>query len=66
MATLKENKNYWDGKYDWQERGDDWSRAWGGPHMQWYGTIYPRIKAHLPTKRILEIACGFGRWPHFL
>jgi len=66
MATLKENKNYWDGKYDWQERGDDWSRAWGGPHMQWYGTIYPRIKAHLPTKRILEIACGFGRWTHFL
>lgn len=34
--------------------------------MQWYGTILPRIKAHVPTQSILEIACGFGRWTQYL
>ncbi len=34
--------------------------------MQWYGTILPRIKAHVPAGNILEIACGFGRWTQYL
>jgi SAM-dependent methyltransferase len=34
--------------------------------MQWYGTIFPRIKSHVPTNRILEIACGYGRWTQYL
>ena len=34
--------------------------------MQWHGTIFPRIKPHVPTSRILEIACGYGRWTQYL
>lgn len=34
--------------------------------MQWYGALVPRIHAFLPTDTILEIACGHGRWTHFL
>lgn len=34
--------------------------------MQWYGAIFPRIKSHVPTNRILEIACGHGRWTQYL
>lgn len=34
--------------------------------MQWYGTIFPRIQSHVPTDRILEIACGYGRWTQYL
>ena len=34
--------------------------------MQWYGTILPRIKSHVPTNRILEIGCGYGRWTQYL
>lgn len=34
--------------------------------MQWYGAILPRIQRFVPTKNILEIASGFGRWTCFL
>ncbi len=34
--------------------------------MQWYGTILPRIQSHVPANRILEIACGYGRWTQYL
>jgi len=34
--------------------------------MQWYWTILPRIKKHLPCETILEIGPGFGRWTHYL
>lgn len=66
MPTVENNKTIWDGNYDWTKRGDEWSAPWGGPSMQWYGTIFPRIKSHVPTNRILEIACGFGRWTQYL
>ncbi len=66
MPTILDNKQTWDGSYNWKDRGDEWSENWGGPFMQWYGTIFPRIKTHVPTKRILEIACGYGRWTQYL
>lgn len=67
MATLEENKIVWDGKYDWPQQGDEWSSPWGGPDMQWYGTILPRIYSMLPrTGHTLEIACGYGRWTNYL
>jgi ubiquinone/menaquinone biosynthesis C-methylase UbiE len=66
MPSTEENKRRWDGVYNWTLAGDEWSAEWGGPFMQWYGSIFPRVKAHLPTGRILEIACGFGRWTDFL
>jgi SAM-dependent methyltransferase len=66
MPTVAENKAMWDGKYRWTDRGDEWSECWGTPSMEWFGTILPRIKSFLPTKTILEIACGHGRWTQFL
>jgi ubiquinone/menaquinone biosynthesis C-methylase UbiE len=66
MPSIEENKSYFDNKYNWPSRGDEWSAAWGGPSMQWYGTILPRIKSYTPTNRILEIACGYGRWTQYL
>ena len=66
MPTIEDNKIVWDGRYNWTNRGEEWSAPWGGPFMQWYGTIFPRIKPHVPANRILEIACGYGRWTQFL
>jgi ubiquinone/menaquinone biosynthesis C-methylase UbiE len=66
MATIEENKRLWNGEYKWKEQGDEWSVSWGGPSMQWYGTLLPRIHAHVPTNCILEIACGYGRWTRYL
>jgi SAM-dependent methyltransferase len=66
MPSVEENKAAWDDEYPWEQQGDEWSRAWGGVHMQWYGAILPRIKTFVPTGTILEIAPGFGRWTQFL
>jgi SAM-dependent methyltransferase len=66
MPTVTENKRLWDQDFAWTQRGDEWSDSWGGPSMQWYGSILPRIHRFVPTGRILEIACGFGRWTQFL
>ena len=55
------------GKNDfWKEQGDEWSDPWGSSYMQWIGVIQPRIHAFVPTKTILEIAPGFGRWTQYL
>jgi hypothetical protein len=51
---------------DWWNRGDDWSRPWGGTRAEWYGFILPRIQGFLPAGHVLEIAPGFGRWTQFL
>jgi SAM-dependent methyltransferase len=66
MATISDNKRVRDGEYRWADQGDEWSSARGGPSMQWYGTILPRIHNFIPTDCILEIACGYGRWTQFL
>jgi ubiquinone/menaquinone biosynthesis C-methylase UbiE len=66
MPTVDANKKVWDREYKWTNRGDEWSVAWEGPFMQWYGTILPRIHRFIPTDSILEIACGYGRWTQFL
>jgi len=66
LPSVSENRSGWDGAYNWQERGDEWSRSWGSPEAQWWTTVFPRIRAFVPTGRILEIAPGFGRWTHFL
>ena len=66
MPDLTWNKQYWDGAYDWQGRGEEWSQAWGGSESQWFGCLYPRLHRFLPVENVLEIAPGFGRWTHFL
>ena len=63
---VEENKEVWDGKYHWADRGEEWSRPWGGVDYQWFGSIYPRIKEFLPVGHILEIACGYGRMTAYL
>src|SRR2546427_10734240 len=66
MPSLEQNAKTWNETYTWEERGDEWSRSWGSPSAQWYGTILPRIRAFVPAHTILEIAPGFGRWTQFL
>ena len=66
MPTIEENRSTWGETYDWSLSGAEWSESWGGVHMQWFGSILPRIKAFVPTNTILEIAPGYGRWTVFL
>ena len=66
MPTLDENKSAWNHTYHWSDAGEEWSIPWGISHMQWYGTILPRIHTFLPASTILEIASGFGKWTKFL
>jgi hypothetical protein len=66
MPDLSWNKLTWNGTYNWEAGGEEWSVPWGGSEAQWFGCIYPRIHGFLPADRVLEIAPGFGRWTKFL
>jgi ubiquinone/menaquinone biosynthesis C-methylase UbiE len=66
MPTIEENRSVWNDTYHWSQSGDEWSGCWGSAHMQWYGSILPRISAFVPVDTILEIAPGYGRWTAFL
>ena len=66
MPTIKQNMAKWDGTYHWRGGGDNWSKPWGGPEMQWRASILPRIHSFVPAGVILEIGPGFGRWTVFL
>lgn len=66
MPTVEQNVINWTDRYDWTEKGEEWSAKWGGPEAQWHGTIYPRIHSFVPARSILEIAPGFGRWTSML
>lgn len=66
MPSIDWNRQVWATDYHWTERGDEWSKEWGGAQMQWFGTILPRISSFIPTGVILEIAPGYGRWTQFL
>src|SRR4051794_32353823 len=64
MPSIEENLSW--GNYSWPEGGNEWSRDWGGIETHWHAAILPRIRRFLPTRRILEIAPGYGRWSSFL
>ena len=66
MPTIEENRAAWGEIYHWPDAGEEWSKRWGSAHMQWYGSILPRISAFLPADTILEVAPGYGRWTAFL
>lgn len=66
MPDLAWNNTFWNGHYDWNTGGEEWSEVWGGSEAQWFGSIYPRLHRFLPAKSVLEIAPGFGRWTKFL
>lgn len=66
MPTVERNLESWNKGYDWVDQGEEWSSTWGGSEAQWFGSIFPRVHAFLPTDTILELAPGFGRWTHYL
>lgn len=67
MGNLEELYHFWNSVYDWSRyHGDEWSARWGGPDVQWYWSIYPRIRQHLPAETLLEIGSGHGRWSAYL
>lgn len=65
MPTLERNRSLWS-EYDWSQRGEEWSAAWGGSEFQWRWSILPRVQPFLPAGAILEIGTGWGRWTHYL
>jgi SAM-dependent methyltransferase len=66
MPNVANEKREYDESYQWPEGGHEWSSAWGSADDQWVGTIHRRIFRLLPTRSILEIAPGFGRWTPYL
>lgn len=66
MPSLEWNRRTWDREYLWDQRGDEWSSAWGSPDNQWSWTLQPRLRKFLPARRVLEIGPGHGRWSAFL
>jgi SAM-dependent methyltransferase len=66
MPTLDWNKSTWGKEYNWENKGEEWSKSWGNSEAQWFSSIYARIHRFLPCENILEIACGYGRWSKFL
>jgi SAM-dependent methyltransferase len=66
MPEVDQNLANWTSEWDWSQRGDEWSRAWGDTLALWHGALLPRIHAFVPTGTILEIAPGYGRWTQYL
>jgi hypothetical protein len=66
MPSIEQNLAVFERPNVWSDRGDNWSRPWGGTRAEWFGTILPRIQGFLPVPRVLEIAPGLGRWTQFL
>ena len=66
MPTVEENLFFWGKAERWIDDGDKWSTKWGGTDLEWWASIFPRIREFLPASTILEIAPGFGRWTQFL
>jgi ubiquinone/menaquinone biosynthesis C-methylase UbiE len=71
MPTIKENLTVWNSLYHWNDQGEEWSHSVGaynvgGSDLFWTATLLPRINYFLPSKTILEIAPGMGRWTKFL
>lgn len=66
MATVEENRHYWEEIYPWPEEGEEWSRGWGGTDRLWRHSLLPRIERFLPADTILEIAPGHGRFIPYL
>jgi ubiquinone/menaquinone biosynthesis C-methylase UbiE len=65
VGTIQENLATWS-NWDWSRMGDEWSSSWGGTEYLWWGTVFPRIQAFVPTENILEIGPGLGRCTQYL
>lgn len=65
MPTIERNVALWE-NYDWANEGEEWSGAWGGSESQWRWSLLPRVRTFLPSRTILELGPGRGRWTHYL
>lgn len=66
MASVEDNREFWNARYDWRQSGEEWSEPWGNSEAQWWGSLLPRLHRFVPCEHVLEIAPGFGRWTAFL
>jgi SAM-dependent methyltransferase len=66
MPGVPENARKWSKTYPRSQKGEEWSKIWGGSEAQWFFVIYPRIHLFIPAETILEIAPGYGRWTEWL
>ena len=66
MPTIEQNLFLWGKPDGWPDDGDKWSEKWGSTDLEWWVSIFPRIRKFIPASTILEIAPGFGRWTQFL
>lgn len=65
MPTIEENLTYWK-RYDWKDRGREWTQGYGGMDNAWEHAILPRVGAFLPAGHVLELAPGYGAWTDYL
>lgn len=63
---LEKSIDFWNNHAFIPNYGEGWSDNFGGSEAQWFNIIKPRIRKYIPCKKILEIACGWGRWTRFL
>lgn len=66
MPNVTWNVDQWNADQSWSHHGEEWSEPWGGSEAQWFGSLYPRLRAFLPARNVLEIAPGHGRWTRYL
>jgi len=69
MPSVEWNK-YWD-RYDWSRDGEEWdgqARYCGQPYEAWKAALLETfVRDELdPSKTVLEIAPGHGRWSEYL
>lgn len=55
MMNIEFNKTVWDGKYDWKQKGEEWSQSWNNLEAQRFGSLYPWLHRYLPCKNLLEM-----------
>ena len=65
MNDIAHNRRVW-GNHAWEERGEHWSKSFGGSYAQWHFMLRPRLARYIPASSIVEIATGYGRWTRFL
>lgn len=64
--SIEWNKDLWNNTAYIPSDGEGWSNEFGGSNSQWFNIIRPRLNKCLPSRTVLEIACGWGRWTKFL
>ncbi|MDD5193951.1 MAG: class I SAM-dependent methyltransferase [Candidatus Nanoarchaeia archaeon] len=66
MPSIEKNREMWGKNANWEGKGEEWSRNWGGTPYIWAGTVLPRIIQFVPCETIVEIAPGYGRFTQYL